>query len=156
VKRLRDFEPPVRDAIVALNRRDLSAEQRSAFLREGIRGHELLLGIASDEAVADLPRCNAVGLLFQMQFRGPDLEELRHRDRRPLLMAMVGLLMSPREAVRGTAAASLGHLLSLHALANPYHGWIDRPLIVEALRGTLVRDDVHKATREYLVRILER
>lgn len=155
MKRLREFEPVLREVIASLNRRNLSDERRSAFVRQGSQAHEQLLQIAQNEEVADLPRCNALDLLFQLQFSGPDLEELRQRDRGPLIATVVTLLGSPRDAVRAASATILGRFLDVSTL-SVRHAWIDRRTIREVLSTTLAEGKLPKGAREYVERILEK
>ena len=152
---LRQTEPELRRAIQVLNRRDLTAGDQALFYGRGAEAHRLLLRLAADEEVADLPRRQALHLLYGLQLRGPDLDELRTRDHLPLLSALVALLSSPRQGVRSTAATILARLLELAVRRTFSHFSFDPTPFITALRHT-DRTSFDQGTQEYLERWLQK
>jgi hypothetical protein len=155
VRRLRDTEPELRRAIVALNRRTLLADEKDALVRGGEESVTLLSRLATDHEVAELPRTQAIGLLGSLQFTGSSQEDLDRRDHGRFISLMKHLLTDSRPAIRAVASIQLVRFLRVGELLGPRFQ-VDRGAITRALRETVDRGGLPVATDEFLKSWLDR
>jgi hypothetical protein len=154
VRPLRSTTPDLRRAIVVLNHRQVEEADEWALLRSVENGEPLLLRLASDDEVADLPRSNALWLLAKLQFRGFSEQDLRSRDRKAMLDVVVELLSSSRPRVRETAVAVAVYLLrvSPHTASQPFRDAAVQ--LVGALREAMKSGGLRARTCDYLEAVL--
>jgi hypothetical protein len=152
VRPLSQTDSDLRQAIVNLNQHRLPEKVIDDFVKQGKSVVPMLERLAVDEQVADLPRCNALIVLFALQGRGPSLEDLEKRDRASFVDLLVSTLQCSRPKVRGQAATTLISFMGLNKLLRRPAS-LDSDRLTEAIQAAM-QAGLPKAKRQFVERWL--